>query len=279
MNKKIAVTGANGFIGKALIKALAEEGYQVFALVHRMPLDKIAGIQYQLFEIGKNLDSLAALELDILVHLAFDFKEELKDADINISSAIAIQQLNIPQLIFVSSFAVVPPVTDSYYGKCKAEMEKIFQNDLIIRPGLVLGNGGLFGKMHEQLKKNRITPLINGGRQFIYTIALDDLIETIQLGIQRSSKGIWNIAHPQPISFRSLTSLIANKLGIHPIFIPVPVFVVRSAITVLAFFNKPLITKDNLTGLLTEKSIDTHIEMQALQVHWKNAEESISILN
>jgi len=279
MLKKIAVTGANGFIGKALIALLAEKGYEVFALVHRMPSDEIPGVNYQLFELGKNLDQVASLYIDTLIHLAFDFKGNQNGEDRNLKTANAIQQLNIPQIIFVSSFAAVTPVTDSYYGRCKSEMEKVFQNDLIIRPGLVLGNGGLFGRMNAQLKKNRITPLINGGLQMIYTIALNDLLETILLGITTSSKGVWNIAYPEPTSYRNLTSLIAAKLGVHPIFIPVPVFVVIAAIEVLRFFNKPLITKDNLKGLLTEKSIDTKIDMQALRVQWKNAEESISLLN
>ena len=278
MHKKIAVTGANGFIGKALIALLSKKDYEVIALVHRMPSDKIPGVNYQLFELGKNLYQVASLHIDTLIHLAFDFKGNQYREDINLTTANAIQQLNIPQIIFISSFAAVTPVTDSYYGRCKLEMEKIFQNNLIIRPGLVLGNGGLCGRMNAQLKKNRITPLINGGRQLIYTIALDDLLEIILLGITTSSKGVWNIAHPEPISYRNLTSLIAAKLGVHPIFIPVPVFVVSTAIEVLNFFNKPLITKDNLKGLLTEKSMDTQTEMQALNLHWKNAETAISDL-
>jgi len=40
MPKTIAITGANGFIGNAFVKALVEKNYQVKALVRALPANK-----------------------------------------------------------------------------------------------------------------------------------------------------------------------------------------------------------------------------------------------
>lgn len=275
MNKTVAITGANGFIGKALIQALVEDNYNVIALVHNMPNERTIGVQYHLFNLGESIEHLKLLKIDVLIHLAFEFKQTDKKDDVNLSTAKSLKKLPIQHFIFVSSFAVVPPITNSYYGRCKAEMENLFENDLIIRPGLVLGNGGLFGKIYTQLKKSRVTPLINGGTQLIYTISLEDLIRTLLIAVKNRSKGLWHVAHNKPITFRQLTTIIANKFGIKPIYIPIPVKLLRILIGVMIYFKKPTITKDNLEGLLTIKKIDTRIDMENLKEHWINAEESI----
>jgi nucleoside-diphosphate-sugar epimerase len=278
MNNKVAVTGANGFIGQAIIKELRIRGFNVLALVHRMPLEKIKGIEYKLFELGKDIEELNDYEIDKLIHLAFEFKKSDRLEDQNILTAKKLKSLNISQFIFISSFAVNPPITDSYYGRCKSKMEYYFKDDLIIRPGLVLGNGGLFGKIFTQLKKNKILPLINGGNQLIYTIHIEDLIKAIIIGVENSSKGIWNVAHNTPVSYKELILMISTKLKIKPILIPLPIFLIRGIIWLLKIINKPLITRDNLNGLLTPKVVNTKIDMININENWKDTKTSISII-
>jgi NAD dependent epimerase/dehydratase family enzyme len=158
-------------------------------------------------------------------------------------------------------------------------MEKIFINDLIIRPGLVIGNGGLFKKISSQLKKNKITPLINNGNQMLYTIGLDDLSESLIKCISNSLKGVLNIAHNQTISFRELIRLIGQKNSLRPILIPVPLIIIKVILFTLIIIKKSLFSFDNLQGLLTAKSIDTTFEMKALNVNWKSAKNVIENLH
>ena len=46
MEKKVFVTGANGFIGQHSLIPLLEEGYTVYACCHHLPVVKIPDVHY-----------------------------------------------------------------------------------------------------------------------------------------------------------------------------------------------------------------------------------------
>jgi nucleoside-diphosphate-sugar epimerase len=173
MPKTIAITGANGFLGKAFVKALVEKNYHVKALVRKIPIDKFECVSYHLYRLEDDLDKTLFEDVDICIHLAFQFEKQVRNGiDVNIFAIENLKKLNLTQYVFVSSFAAASPVTDSYYGKSKLAVEVFFKDELIIRPALVLGNGGLFGRLQTQLKKTKYVPLLNGGKQIIQTILL-----------------------------------------------------------------------------------------------------------
>src|SRR5687768_7387178 len=172
MAKTIAITGANGFIGTALLKVLHADGYHIKAFVHDLPASKQAGIAYYQYDLSVPPDKEVFKDVDILIHLAFHFRQPLKDKpDINITAAQSLKALNLDRYILVSSFSASGDAL-SYYGRCKHKLELLFSADTIIRPGLVLGDGGLFSRLQLQVRKNRFVPLIATGKQPLQTIYL-----------------------------------------------------------------------------------------------------------
>jgi nucleoside-diphosphate-sugar epimerase len=257
MIKKIAITGANGFIGKALTEALLNHGFEVVAFVRKIPKIKAKNIEYQYFELGKPLIINDFEGIDVLIHLAYQAhnKTILAD-DINIFSAQQIKNLGIKQTIFVSSFAAVPPVGNSYYAKCKTTIEEIFRDETIIRPALVVGEGGLFLRLKKQIKKNPFVPLMNGGNQIMQMIEVKSLTNKIIEIIEKQKKGLFHIANPEPTTYKQVISLIAKQLDKRVYFIPVPIWVLKFVIKILSFLPNPPITQDNLEGLLASKYVD-----------------------
>jgi len=279
MGKLIAITGANGFIGKALVKALHHKGHRIKALVHHQPSDKIDGVEY----IHYSLEELPSTDIfagvDVLVHLAFQFKQMMVNGeDVNIRAVKALKAFNMPQYVFMSSFAAAEPVTPSYYGLCKLDAENLFKNDLIIRPGLVLGNAGLFGRMKMQLENSKFVPLLKGGNQVIQTIFIDDLITATIALLEQHATGIYPLAYPDQITYKDLLQQISKQINKPISFIPIPVALMKIMITFLQLLPKPPFNKDNLQGLLASKYVDTTKEYQQMNSTWLSPIEAIKKL-
>jgi nucleoside-diphosphate-sugar epimerase len=207
MSKTIAITGANGFIGTGLCQYLNSVGYKVLALVHHMPKNKIAGIQYHYYDLGEQPNTTLFKDVDTLIHLAFSFTRPKKtEPDINIIAAKNLLYLHLKQYIFISSFSASQDAV-SYYGQCKHELETVFAGHTIIRPGLVAGDGGLFSRLRAQIKNNPFVPLIAGGKQPMQLVVLPDLITAIGKVVANETAGVFNLAHPAAITYKQMIIL------------------------------------------------------------------------
>jgi NAD dependent epimerase/dehydratase family enzyme len=258
MTKKIAITGANGFIGKALVEALQKEGFMIIALVRKAPIEKSQSIDYQEFILGKSLNQKDFEGIDTIVHLAYYSQNlvKIEADDVNIFSAKELKKLPIKNKIFVSSFAAVPPVGNSYYAKCKIAIEKIFEDQTIIRPALVLGDGGLCARLKKQIKKSRFVPMLDGGNQIMQTIEIEVLVEKIIGIIKEEKKGLFHFANPEKTTYKEVIRLITKQLDKKIFFIPIPVWALRLLIKSLSILPNPPITEDNLEGLLASKYVE-----------------------
>ncbi|MDI3504457.1 MAG: hypothetical protein PWP64_1393 [Candidatus Cloacimonadota bacterium] len=160
---KIAITGANGFVGSTLLSSLQSRGFEPIALV-RKPFSKL-GIEVRQVDYSQDASISAALkDIDILIHNAGKTKtitkEEMFAANIGLTQRIVsiINRLQHPlRLIYISSQAAAGPSTKRYprqesdkpapisiYGKSKAIAERVISQQChqaynIVRPCSVYG--------------------------------------------------------------------------------------------------------------------------------------------
>jgi nucleoside-diphosphate-sugar epimerase len=75
----------------------------------------------------------------------------------------------------------------SEYGKTKLAIEKMLdpRKDLILKPGLVLGHGGLFGSILRMIRSLPILPLVDGGSQPLQAVDIEDLAKCVEVGIHQ----------------------------------------------------------------------------------------------
>ena len=149
----ILLTGASGFLGKALISKLLEKGDAIYALYHKPPGQHIAHRLLPL--MGDILNPDLGLEkvpsdIDAIYHLAasLDLSENKRVWEVNYEGtknvrAFAIQH-RIPRLTFVSS-AYANENGRNPYEKSKAMAESILLNSsipkvCIIKPSIIIGN-------------------------------------------------------------------------------------------------------------------------------------------
>ena len=167
--RTVAITGANGFVGSALLQTFADAGWRVIALTRRPADPPVEWRRYDLRDDSLTDGLLAGV--DVLVHCAYARRRPGADAfatNVRASKMLfdAARGAGTKQLIFVSSLAAGGDAP-SEYGRQKFRIEQMLDPnaDTVVRAGLVLGNGGLFARMQAYLRRRSLVPLIDGGRR------------------------------------------------------------------------------------------------------------------
>jgi len=225
----IAITGANGFVGSALLRSLRAH-YKTIAIVRSLPAEQFNDVEYRVcgdigsLQEGENLLS----GVDVVIHTAAQTNVLSKQSDLereysrtNIDGALNLAKqaakLGIKRFVFLSSIKVNgeyssagkpfreevhSPPTDLYgLSKYKAEqgLLKIAENSsmevVIVRPPLVYGPSakGNFAAILNLVKKGYFLPLASAENNKRSFIALENLASFILFSVDfKSTKQIAN---------------------------------------------------------------------------------------
>lgn len=266
-NPEILLTGASGFVGSALVGALAPEHLSVLGR------RKVNG-QFKAFfeaDIAGNTDYSAALKgIDVIIHSAArvhvmdekssdplaEFREVNTAGTLNLAQQAADSGVN--RFIFISSIKVNgektfpgkpfqyddKPMPEDAYGISKAEAEtglrqialKTGMEVVIIRPPLVYGPGvkANFAAMMSLAKKNLPLPLgaINNKRSLV---AIDNLTSLVVTCVThpKAANQTFLVSDDNDLSTTELVETMFGAIGKKAIFIPVPVKVLHFAARLL----------------------------------------------
>jgi len=258
---KVAITGATGFVGSRLVERLQEQGHQPLILTRNresalktFPNLEIVG--YTPRESGSWQKEIAGCEA--VVNLAgapiaesrwsAEYKQEiLKSRQLGtqkIVEAIAIANPQPTVLINASAigyygtsetatFDETSPPSNDFLGQVcqtwEAEAQKVKEAGIrlvILRFGIVLGNGGALGKMIPPFKLFAGGP-IGTGRQWFTWIHRDDLVNLILEALTRPDmEGVFNATAPKPVRMSELCQTIGDVLN-RPSWLPVPSFAIE----------------------------------------------------
>ena len=216
MSKTIALTGATGFVGQHLLKALLTEGHNVVALVRR---PKALNIQHDKLKIIEgDLDSNLSAFIsgaNCVIHLAGLIKARKWDEyeKVNVLGAKKIaeaaEQAGVKDLILMSSMAARAPQL-SFYAKSKAEGEIAVEENYtgalsIIRAPAVFGANDQATKPIFDLMKKGVLPMV-GGRGWrsrsVAMVYVHDLVADI---IQRAISGDYRGQIVSPATLGAMT--------------------------------------------------------------------------
>lgn len=249
----ILVTGANGFIGQALVKNLLETKHNVIACV-RQSVKPTLDCEYRFIDkLDSNTDWEQVLQgIDVVVHCAGKASVSKDDKnnpskslkEVNTAATLNLAKqavdMGIQRFIFLSSIKVngeyslpnqpftpevTTPPSDPYgYSKYKAELglKEIANNStmdyIIIRPTLVYGEN-VKGNFHSLMKWTyKGVPLPIGGikknlRSLVYVDNLVDFIVTC-IEHKNAKNEVFLISDDDDISTASLLEEISKGLGV-----------------------------------------------------------------
>jgi nucleoside-diphosphate-sugar epimerase len=281
----VLITGANGFIGSHLTRYLVNSHWNITALVRS--LDKtqsdLPKIKYHTFSIDDEIPESVFKDVRYVVHCAYKFQTHFSEEEVNVRATtrlISICRKRGIKFILLSSFSAHPLAT-SQYGKIKTACENLCDpsKDVVLKSGLVLGNGGLFGKMVGSIRKSMFFPIVDGGRQPLQTIFIDDLCTVIEFCLNHDITGQFYVAETQPITYKIFISELAFLLRKRIFFIPVPYFAILGIVWIASQLRIPFpVNSDNVLGLKNLRNFDTKKDMDTFGLQPKNYKESLQIL-
>jgi len=255
---KVAVTGASGLIGSALVSELENRGDQVLRIGRTARQE--GDIVWDPME--GNLDPALIEAVDAVVNLAGETiegrwtakkKKKILESRVKGTQLLSqtFQRLDTPPKIFVSSSA------SGFYGDrgeeiltesstagngfladvCKAweaAADTSSETRLAIaRTGVVFDpSGGALQKLLIPIRLFFGGPL-GGGKQWWPWITLADEVKALMHMIDTDIEGPVNLVSPQPLRNKELTKQIAKALK-RPAFIPAPAFALRALLGEMA---------------------------------------------
>jgi nucleoside-diphosphate-sugar epimerase len=271
--RRIGVTGAGGFIGRHLLAHLVARGDAVTAFQRAGAGAAVAGVTVRAFSMPDGIDPAHFEGLDAVVHGAVaEHGPAARDADaVNREGArrvLEAARAHGAHAVFLSTLSAHEGAV-SHYGRCKLEVERLFDptRDAVLRLGLVLGHGGLFGSMVDVIRHARVIPLPGGGRQPIQILWMGDLLSAVANVIDRRLAGRFDVAAPGVLTMRGLYESVQRGLGVRRVLVGVPLPLVELGVSVLEALRVPFpIRRENVLGLKRLRAFDTAPSMRALGI-------------
>lgn len=229
MPRTVGITGAAGFVGGGLLAAFAQAGIPTIGLV-RDPSrieHRPGGPEYRRYELEEDVSPAALDGIDVVVHCAFvPHRRGARDSsERNVRGTIALYEAARgagARFVFLSTLSAVPE-TRSEYGVHKLALERALHDTdaLVLRPGLVVGDGGLIRGLYDAAQR-RFVPLIDGGRQLVQVVGMRDLADAIVLGVEAGLRGAHVVAAERALTLRELARSLCGRFGLSPRFVDVP---------------------------------------------------------
>lgn len=260
----VAVTGASGFVGSALLAHLTARGHAVLALTRSPRADTAPRVRWVVYDPGSPASAKAALAgADAVVHLAgagiFDRRwtkkrmAEIRSSRVDGTRALveALAGLSPRPRALVSGSAVgfygprppdvvldesSPPGDDFLAEVCVAWEREAMRaarhgvRTSCSRTGIVLDRGG--GALKKMALPFRlfVGGPIGSGKQAVSWIHRGDLVRLLATAVEDAAwEGPFDATAPNPVTNRELSTALGHALG-RPSFLPAPGFAVRLAV-------------------------------------------------
>ena len=257
----VAITGASGFLGGALCRACAARGWTVRALV-RDPARFAGepGVTPIRFDLPDHIDYVSLAGADVVVHCAYATRETdlARARRVNEEGTRRLldtaRRAGVPRAIFVSTIAAARDAPN-YYARSKHALEQLFDpaRDAIVRPGLIVGpdgHSGLFSSSWTTCGGCASCRSSAAERSRWNTVDVDDVCEAIARIIERDLTGAFNVAEPDPPTFRAFLDAMAARLGLRVRFVPLPFGPVLAAVRGIESLRVPFpLRSESLLGL------------------------------
>ncbi|MFG3528023.1 TIGR01777 family oxidoreductase [Streptomyces sp. NPDC047917] len=259
LHSRIAVTGASGLIGAALVRSLRADGHEVVRLVRRPAR---AGDEAE-WDPGRGYVDVAGLVgCDAVVHLAgagvgdhrwtAAYKREIRDSRVLGTAAIAeaVASLDVPPKVLLSGSAIgyygdtgdravdegapagegfLPSVCVEWEAATAAAQEAGVRT-VHARTGLVVGReGGAWGRLFPLFRAG-LGGRLGNGRQYWSFIALHDEVAALRHILDTESlSGPVNLTGPDPVTNSEVTAAMGRVLH-RPTLLTAPAPALRLAL-------------------------------------------------
>jgi nucleoside-diphosphate-sugar epimerase len=229
---KIFITGIRGFLGSQLADELRERG-------HRVAGSSTNPERPPRLRMGDAVDPAVFEDADTVVHAAHDFTPG--SVDRNVAGSLALfEAARGRRQIFISSHSARPDAIGEYgISKYRIERAYLTAGETIVRPGLVIGPGGVFARTLRTLRTSRVVPLVDGGRDAVPILAIADFRDAMTGLIESGAPGAYNLFDEQMPAMREVVETVLRLDSRKALLVPVPFMAALVAIRTLELLHVP----------------------------------------
>ena len=262
----VLVTGATGFVGPKVVRAMRERDLPVRALVRsRTPARELEQMGVELVE-GDMTDAAslrrATEGADAVVHLVAiitgrpaDFERIMSQGTRDLVAAA--RDAGVRRFVLASALGLDKETKDlvPYYG-AKWEMERAVKESgieyVIFRPSFIFGrDGGVLPTFIRVVRLAPVTPVIGPGTQRIQPIWVDDVAAYYAKAIDlpAAANRTFDIVGPEAVDWNEFYARIKRLMGSRRPTVNVPFAVMSAQATLLERVPGFPVTRDQLKML------------------------------
>lgn len=266
----ILVTGATGFIGQHLTRALVTAGHEVRAMTRRPESYDGPGeaVGADVADPAAVRAALADVEVAYyLVHSLADLDFERKDADAARVFAEAAADAGTGQIVYLGGLGADDQQLSSHL-RSRREVETLLAASgvpvTVLRAAVVVGDGGISWEITRQLVKNLPAMVVP---KWVSTrtqpIAVDDVIRYL-VGVAdepRAHGRVFEIGGPEQLTYLEMLQVASEVTGGHRVpIVRVPVLTPRLSSYWLALVTDVDVTtgRNLIDSMVTEVVVTDH---------------------
>ena len=223
----VLITGIRGFLGSAIARGFVRQGHVVSGTSSR-DADKTfpSGPEVSKLKLGDEAPSKLFDGVDCVIHCAHDFSSDASKENVEGTKQIflAAKSVGVPAQVFISSYSATPR-SKTRYGQVKFTLEKFFLENggTVLKPGLVLGAGGLGGRLLKTMRKSWIFPIPGGSAVTFPYVGINDFVRFVIEVALSGQAGTYNVFYPDFTSFSMLAAAVKRTVGRPILTVPLPI--------------------------------------------------------
>jgi uncharacterized protein YbjT (DUF2867 family) len=229
--RRIFMTGATGFVGRAVILALRAEGYAVRCLVRRGSEPDLRGLE-AIERVEGNVLSRETLErgmagCDTVIHLVGIIREQPAtlstferihtQGTLNVLDAAV--ATGVRRYVHMSSLGSRLNARSRYHKTKWAAEEAVRATPIpwtIFRPSIIYGRGDQFvSLLGHMVQRYPIVPVIGSGLQRLQPVPLEHVAAGFAraVALESAVKHAYDVVGPDPVTLLRLLDLIGEASG------------------------------------------------------------------
>lgn len=271
--KQVTVFGGSGFVGRAIVRALAQEGLQVRVACRRIELaerTKTAGDVGQITVMRTNLRVPASVATAIagsqaVVNAAgipFQRGRQRYQA-VHVAGARAIAEAakaaGVERLVHMSGIGADRRNSTNKYVRSKVDAEDAivagFDSATILRQSVVFGpEDVMFNRMAQIAAVAPFLPVVGSGLAKVQPVFVGDVGSAVAAVLARpdTAKKVFELGGPRIYTYREIAALVLREIDRRKPVIGVPAGLMKIAGWFAEFLPVPPLTHDQVDLLTTD---------------------------
>ncbi|MHB0937278.1 MAG: complex I NDUFA9 subunit family protein [Armatimonadota bacterium] len=261
---RIFLTGASGFIGTHMRRALVRNGHQVVGLARR-PQAEEEGVTWLEGDVNDQetlIDGMSGC--GAVVHLVGIITEHGEETyrRVHVQGTehvlAAMRRAKVHRLLHMSALGAGARQPTEYFRTKWAAEELVRASAIdytIFRPSTIFGPGdGFVNTLVDQIRRFPMIPIIGSGKYPIAPISIHAVVEAYSQALSLNGPTqakTFELCGPEVLTYTQIVRLLATHMRVSKARVHLPVGLVRFGINLLHFLRIPSpITQDQLTMLL-----------------------------